>query len=169
MGGAHNDDTWAAFKGGEAQATKLVSDELEVPKLDGFVEGKAITWGMLTSGNRDEHRWWNHHNDLRKARGKSPFLVRQQLMFFALARYRVVKIMCSCFEVVLQTMKNSKAHYSLSWFRPLLWGNRPTSSVFVLEKKNSVTKGVSWELEMFTKCTGEMFFLSPRLKGRGLL
>jgi hypothetical protein len=36
------------------------------------------------------------------------------------ARYRVVKIVCSYSEVVLQTMKNYKAHYSLFWFRPLL-------------------------------------------------
>jgi hypothetical protein len=40
--------------------------------------------------------------------------------FFALARYRVVKITCSYFEMVLQIMKNCKAQYSLSWFRPLL-------------------------------------------------
>jgi hypothetical protein len=56
---------------------------------------------------------------------------------------RVVKIMCSCSAVVLQIMKNYEAHYSLSWFSPLLRGNSPTSSVFVLEKTNSVTKGVS--------------------------
>jgi hypothetical protein len=41
-------------------------------------------------------------------------------VFFALARYRVVKIVCSYSEVVLRTIKNYKAHYSLSWFRPLL-------------------------------------------------
>jgi hypothetical protein len=40
--------------------------------------------------------------------------------FYAPARYRVVKIVCSYSEVVLQTMKNYKAHYSLFWFRPLL-------------------------------------------------
>jgi hypothetical protein len=53
----------------------------------------------------------------------------------------MVKITCSCSDVVLQTMKNYKAHYSLSWFRTLLQGNSPTSSVFVLKKKNSVTMG----------------------------
>jgi hypothetical protein len=40
-------------------------------------------------------------------------------------------------------MKNYKEHYSLSWFRPLLRGNSPMSSIFVLKKKNNVTKGVS--------------------------
>jgi hypothetical protein len=35
-------------------------------------------------------------------------------VFFAPARYRVVKIACSYFEVVLRTMKNYKTHYSLS-------------------------------------------------------
>jgi hypothetical protein len=64
-------------------------------------------------------------------------------------------------------MKNYKAHYSLSRFKPLQQGNSLTSSVFVLEKKNSVTKGLSRELKMFTKCKGEMFSPSPCLKGRG--
>jgi hypothetical protein len=41
-------------------------------------------------------------------------------VFFAPARYRVGKIVCSYSEVVLGTMRNYKAHYSLSWFRPLL-------------------------------------------------
>jgi hypothetical protein len=36
------------------------------------------------------------------------------LVFFALARYRVVMIVCSYSEVVLLTIKNYKAHYSLS-------------------------------------------------------
>jgi hypothetical protein len=64
-------------------------------------------------------------------------------VFFALVRYKVVKILCYYSEVVLRTMKNYKAHYSLTWLRPLLRGNSPTSCVFVLEKKNSVTKWVS--------------------------
>jgi hypothetical protein len=34
--------------------------------------------------------------------------------FFALERYRVVKIACSCFKMVLWTTKNYKAHYILS-------------------------------------------------------
>jgi hypothetical protein len=38
-------------------------------------------------------------------------------LYFAPARYRVVKIVCSYFEVVLRTMRNHKAHYRLSWFR----------------------------------------------------
>jgi hypothetical protein len=41
-------------------------------------------------------------------------------VFFAPTRYMVVKIVCSCSKVVLRTMKNYKAHYSLSRFRPLL-------------------------------------------------
>jgi hypothetical protein len=49
-----------------------------------------------------------------------PYLAHQLLMFFAPERYRVVKIAHSYSRVVLQTMKNCKAHYSLSWFRPLL-------------------------------------------------
>jgi hypothetical protein len=38
-------------------------------------------------------------------------------------------------------MKNYKAHYILSWFRTLLRGNSPTSSIFVIEKMNNVTMG----------------------------
>jgi hypothetical protein len=41
-------------------------------------------------------------------------------VFFAQARYRVIKIACSCSEMVLQTIMKYKAYYSLSWFRPLL-------------------------------------------------
>jgi hypothetical protein len=39
---------------------------------------------------------------------------------FAPVRYKVIKIACFCSKVVLQTMKNYKAHYSLSYFSPLL-------------------------------------------------
>jgi hypothetical protein len=37
--------------------------------------------------------------------------------------------------VVLRTMKNYKAHYSLSWFMTLLRGNSPTSSAFCIEEE----------------------------------
>jgi hypothetical protein len=45
---------------------------------------------------------------------------------------------------------NYKAHYSLSWFRPLLGGNSPTSSGLIL-KVNSGYNGVSKEHEKFMK------------------
>jgi hypothetical protein len=38
-------------------------------------------------------------------------------VFFASAKYRVVKIVCSYSDVVLQTMKNYKAHYIFILFR----------------------------------------------------
>jgi hypothetical protein len=70
---------------------------------------------------------------------KSPYLAHQLSMFFAPARYRVVKIMCSYSKVVLQTMKNYKIVYP---------GSGPCYEVivlppafFVLKKKNSVTMG----------------------------
>jgi hypothetical protein len=56
-------------------------------------------------------------------------------VFFAPARYRVVKIVCSYSKVVLQTMKNYKSHYSLSWFKPLLQGNSPMSNIFCIEEE----------------------------------
>jgi hypothetical protein len=43
---------------------------------------------------------------------------------------------------------NYRAHYDLSWFRPLLEGNSPTSSGLIL-KMNIGYKGVSRELEKF--------------------
>jgi hypothetical protein len=55
-------------------------------------------------------------------------------VFFAPARYMVVKIACSCSKVILRIMKNYKAHYSLSWFRTLLRGNSHVSSVFIIEE-----------------------------------
>jgi hypothetical protein len=76
-----------------------------------------------------------------KACCKSPFLARQLSVFFAQARYRVVKIMCSCSDVILQTMKNYKAHYSLSWSTPMLRGNSPMSSIFVTEEDEQCYNG----------------------------
>jgi hypothetical protein len=43
-----------------------------------------------------------------------------------------------------------KAHYVLSWFRPLLGVNSPTSSGLIL-KMNSGYNGVSRALEKFAK------------------
>jgi hypothetical protein len=45
---------------------------------------------------------------------------------------------------------NYKAQYGLSWFKPLLEGNSPTSSSLIL-KMNSGYNGVSRELKKFTK------------------
>jgi hypothetical protein len=78
-----------------------------------------------------------------EARYKFPFLACQLSMFFALARYRVVKIVCSFSMVVLQTMKNYKAHYSLFWFRPLLRGNSPTYNIFCDEEEEQCYNGLS--------------------------
>jgi hypothetical protein len=46
-------------------------------------------------------------------------------------------------------LTNYEAHYDLSWFRPLLGGNSPTSSGLIL-KMNRCYKGVSRELKKFT-------------------
>jgi hypothetical protein len=43
---------------------------------------------------------------------------------------------------------NYKAHYDLSWFKPLLKGNSPTSSGLIL-KMNRGYNGVSTELKKF--------------------
>jgi hypothetical protein len=49
---------------------------------------------------------------------------------------------------------NYEAHYSLSWFRPLLGGNSPMSNGLIL-KMNSGYNGVSRELKKFTKWRGK--------------
>jgi hypothetical protein len=46
-------------------------------------------------------------------------------------------------------LANYKANYDLSWFRPLVGGNRPTSSGLIL-KMNNCYNGVSRELKRFT-------------------
>jgi hypothetical protein len=55
---------------------------------------------------------------------------------------------------------NYGAHYDLSWFRPLLRGNSPTSSDLVL-KMNKCYKGVSRELDKFMWWKGEMDLIPP--------
>jgi hypothetical protein len=45
---------------------------------------------------------------------------------------------------------NYKSHYGLSWFMPLLGGNRPTSSCLIL-KMNSGYNEVSRELGNFMR------------------
>jgi hypothetical protein len=48
---------------------------------------------------------------------------------------------------------NYKAHYDMSWFRPLLAGNSPTSSATssgLILKMNKGHNGVSRELRKFT-------------------
>jgi hypothetical protein len=72
-------------------------------------------------------------------RYKLPYLARKLSVFFAPARYRVVKIACSWFEVVLRTMKNYKANYSLSQFRPCYEVIALHLAFFVLKKNNSLT------------------------------
>jgi hypothetical protein len=47
-------------------------------------------------------------------------------------------------------LTNYKAHYGLSWFKPLIGDNSPTSSGLIL-KMNSGYNGMSRELRKFTK------------------
>jgi hypothetical protein len=42
--------------GREAQATKVVGDELKTPKVNGFVEGKAIAYQTFTVSGDDKRR-----------------------------------------------------------------------------------------------------------------
>jgi hypothetical protein len=120
---------------------KGIGDKLQAAEVNGTAGARPMSVGLLSLVMNESLGDATIRMSKGKVRCKSPFLVCQLSIFFAPARYRVVKIMCSCFEMVLRTMKNYKAHYSLSWFRPLLRGNSPTSKVFVLKKKNSVAMG----------------------------
>jgi hypothetical protein len=120
---------------------KGIGDKLQAAEVNGTAGARPMSVGLLSLVMNESLGDATIRMSKGKVRCKSPFLVCQLSIFFAPARYRVVKIMCSCFEMVLRTMKNYKAHYSLSWFRPLLRGNSPTSKVFVLKKKNNVAMG----------------------------
>jgi hypothetical protein len=86
---------------GEAHATKVVGDELEVPEVNSFAEGEPTACKMLTISYDGDCGCWNDQTSRGKAHWKSPFLARQLSVFFAPTRYRVVKITCFSFEVVL--------------------------------------------------------------------
>jgi hypothetical protein len=68
-------------------------------------------------------------------------------------------------------LANYREHYDLSWFKPLLGGNSPTSSGLIL-KMNKVYNGVSRGLKKFTWWRGKWSHRHSDalyLKGRGLL
>jgi hypothetical protein len=44
---------------------------------------------------------------------------------------------------------NYKAHYSLSWFRPLLGGNSPTSSDLILKMNSGYNEGEQGAREVY--------------------
>jgi hypothetical protein len=48
--------------GREAQATEVVSDELEVPEANAFIEGENITRQAFTASSDGERQRWNHGN-----------------------------------------------------------------------------------------------------------
>jgi hypothetical protein len=48
-GGTHGSGARAVPKGGEAQAIKIIGDELKAPKANGYAEGKSITRQALAT------------------------------------------------------------------------------------------------------------------------
>jgi hypothetical protein len=138
---AHENGTFIAPPRGEAHATEVVSDELQVPEATVLPRENPLhvrhplmaAMVIVDEGTIGTSRG--------KARYKSSFLARQLSVFFAPARYRVVKIMHSYSEMVLWTMQNYKAHYSLSWFMPLLYSNSPTFSGLILKMNSGYNVG----------------------------
>jgi hypothetical protein len=94
---------------------QVVGDELEVLEMDGLVLGEL-------DRRTSRCHWWRRWvyveltigTSRGKARYKSPFLVNQQSVFFTLARYKVVKIAHSSFELVLQTIRHTVIYPSSS-------------------------------------------------------
>jgi hypothetical protein len=82
-----------------------------------------------------------------KARCKPPFLVCELSVFFCTCKIQGDQDRAFLFRGGLM---NYKAHYGLSWFRPLLGGISPTSNGLILKMKNGYN-GVSRELEKFVK------------------
>jgi hypothetical protein len=118
--------------------------------------------GELDVESKDVHhrrRQWVYIDEgiIRTSRGKayykSSYLACQQSVFFTPARYMVVKITCSCFEVVLWTIKHTI-------FYP---GSSPSLEVIALRARawywrwTVVTMGMSIALEKFNKWKGGMF------------
>jgi hypothetical protein len=69
---------------------------------------------------------------------KSSFLVHQLSVFFVPVRYIVVKITCSCFEMVLRTIKNTIVYHGSGPYYEVI---ALRLAIFVLKKKNSITMG----------------------------
>jgi hypothetical protein len=81
--------------------------------VDFLVMGNSVGYYKIALGSHASHSLCSFFMQA------PPIILLHPPMFFAPARYRVVKIACSYSEVVLRTM-NYKAHYDLSWFRLLL-------------------------------------------------
>jgi hypothetical protein len=79
----------------------VVGDELKTPKANGFAKGESTACRRSPSSVTESADDGTIETSRVKARYKSPYQVRQLSMFFAPARYSVVKITCSSFEMVL--------------------------------------------------------------------
>jgi hypothetical protein len=56
VGCAHEDGTWVAPLGTEAQAVEAVDNELEAPKVNGLDEGETVARQAFTIGKDDERK-----------------------------------------------------------------------------------------------------------------
>jgi hypothetical protein len=106
--------------------------------------------------NKNGCRQWRRRvyideGTIRTSRGKShcesPFLVHQLSVFFCIGKVQSGQDHVFLFRGGLV---NYKAHYGLSWFRPLIGGNSPMSNGLIL-KMNNGYNGVNRELEKFMK------------------
>jgi hypothetical protein len=78
-----------------------------LPKRMVLPEARPMPVGLLLLATKESFGEGTIGTFRGKSRYKSPFLAHQLLLFFASARYRVVNITHSCFEVVLRTTKNT--------------------------------------------------------------
>jgi hypothetical protein len=140
---AHEGSAWVAPPGGEAQATKVVGDELEAPKVNGFTEGEATTRQACTGGSDGDRTIRTSRG---KARCKSPFLAHQLSMFSASTRIGWSR---SHIPVLRWSCELQSTQWSIM-VHALLGGNGPMSSGMIL-KMNMCYKRVSVIPDFYAK------------------
>jgi hypothetical protein len=100
---SHENSAFVAPSRGEAQATEVIGDELKILKAN--IRCSTLVAMVIEDDG-------TIRTIQRKSLLQTPLPSAPTIDVFTPARYRVVKITCSCSEVVLQTTKNYKAHYS---------------------------------------------------------
>jgi hypothetical protein len=152
VGWTHESSIRVAPPGWEAQAAKVVGNEFKATKANGFATGEATACQTFTIAEDDERRWGNHQNIQRKSTLQIHIPGAPTISVFYTSKLRGGQDHTFQFWGGLV---NYEAHYDLSRFRPLLKGNSPMSSGFIL-KMNMYYKGVSRELEKFMWWKREM-------------
>jgi hypothetical protein len=126
--------------------TKVVGDELQAAKADGFAQSEANASRVATISNESKFQLINHVNVQRKSALQIPLPGMPAFRVFCTGKLWGGQDHAFQFRGGLA---NYEAHYDLSWFRPVHGGNSPMSSSLIL-KMSMCYKWVSRDLENFT-------------------